>query len=375
MNIQITTDLSEMVRMAKEIVNEKHNYYTTDVLNGIKTEIKRHVSEISEQDLENMMYKAIYYYWAYGATTDEVFYLHLGEMTHDEIKTYVTKREKVIIRNHLNRLEDAHILNNKWETYCMFSDYYGRDVLLLKDDNDFPAFCGFIEKHPEFVVKPTDMGQGQGVHKVTTARGIDDAEKKKVFDSLLSESKKNKELYHRGSEDSVLIEELLVQVPEMAAIHPNSVNGVRVTTIRVGDKVNIVHPWFKIGRGGQFLTSAVFGTLDACIDEETGVVITPGYTETDEAFDVHPDTGVSIVGFRIPQWEELKKTVTELARRLDTIHYVGWDMVLTDKGWVLMEGNFSGDYMWQMCLKRGTKREIEDMIGWRLTKEFWWQET
>lgn len=374
MQISITNDAGRMIEYAKAIVLEKSKYYTPAVLESIRKEVREKTSLTTPEEIENEMYRTIYYYWAYGCTTSEYYFLGLGSKTHDEIKEYVLTREKVVYRNHLNRFEDAHILNNKWETYCTFREYFGRDVILLKDDGDFPMFCDFVEKHPSFVVKPTDMGQGQGVHKVTARPGLSEREKRELFCDLLSESEKNRLLYQRGQENSVILEELLVQVPEMARIHPNSVNGVRATTVRIGEDVHLFYPWFKIGRFGQFLTSAVFGTLDACIDPVTGIVNTPGCSERYERFDVHPDTGVPILGFQIPRWQELVETVTELARKLDTIRYVGWDMVLTEKGWVVMEGNFSGDFSWQFCLNRGTKREFEELIGWKLTKDYWWQE-
>jgi hypothetical protein len=63
-----------------------------------------------------------------------------------------------VYRNRLNRLEDAHILNNKWETYCLFREYYGRDVIKIETEKDYPVFRDFVNKYIEFVVKPTDMG-------------------------------------------------------------------------------------------------------------------------------------------------------------------------------------------------------------------------
>lgn len=374
MHIEITNDPASRIEQAKAIVAEKSSYYTDAVLDSIRQTVREKTTLSTPAEIENEMYTTIYYYWVYGCPASEYYFLDFSHKSHDEIKTYVTMREKVLYRNRLNRIEDAHLLNNKWETYCLFKDYFGRDVIKIETDDDYPLFCDFIAKHPEFVVKPTDMGGGNGVHKVTTDANMTEEDRKKLFNEILAENEQNKKLYMRGKENSIILEELLIQVPEMAALHPNSVNGVRVTTVRVGDKVNIFYPWFKIGRNGQFLTSAVFGTLDACIDADTGVVSSPGCSETDERFDVHPDTGVPILGFQIPKWKELKETVTELALKLDTIHYVGWDVVLTEQGWVLMEGNFSGDFMWQMCLNRGTKKEFEDMIGWHLTKEFWWQE-
>lgn len=374
MRLEITDDVRKMTEFAKAIVAEKQDYYTPAVLGSIRSEIKSKTALKDPEEIENEMYKTIYYYWAYGCTAGEYYYLGLADKTHDEIKEYVLTREKVIYRNRLNRLEDAHYFNNKWETYCEFKEYFGRDVIMIKSDEDYPEFCRFVAKHPEFVVKPADMGGGQGVHKAEVAPDLTDEERKARFHGILAECEENKKRYLRGEEDGVILEELIAQVPETAVIHPDSVNGVRVTTVRVGGKVTLYHPWFKIGRFGQFLTSAVFGTLDAVIDADTGVVITPGCSESNERFDVHPDTGVPILGFRIPKWDELKKTATELAMKFDTVNYVGWDLALTEKGWVLMEGNFSGDFCWQICLGRGCKKEFEDLIGWRLTKEFWWQE-
>lgn len=374
MQLYVTEDAAKRIEMAKAIVAEKSSYYTQEVLASIRQIVKEKTALTDPEEIEKELYKTIYYYWIYGCPASEYYFLDFPHKTHEQIKEYVTMREKVVYRNRLNRLEDAHLLNNKWDAYCLFKNYYGREVLLIRDDADYPEFCAFLERHPSFVVKPTDMGGGNGVHKVSTDGQMTDEERRTLFHEILAECEKNKKLYLRGKENSMILEELLVQVPEMAAMHPNSINGVRVTTVRVGDKVNILYPWFKIGRFGQFLTSAVFGTLDACIDAETGIVNTPGCSESNERFDVHPDTGVPILGFQIPKWKELIETVTELAKVIDTVHYVGWDMVLTEKGWVMMEGNFSGDFSWQFCLNRGTKREFEELIGWHLTKDFWWQE-
>ncbi|MBR2554055.1 MAG: hypothetical protein IKE94_04240 [Aeriscardovia sp.] len=374
MELFITNDLEKQIEQAKAIVQERKKYYSDEVLESIKNTVREKTNYTSEDSINSEMYKTIYFYWAYGCPVSEYYFLDFANKSHDEIKEFVTMREKVVYRNRLNKFEDAHLLNNKWDTYNLFKDFYGRDVIKIEKDEDFSVFCDFISNHPEFVVKPTDMGGGSGVHKVTTNLNISYEEKYYLFKKLLSEIEKNKALYQRGSENSLIIEELIDQAPELSVMHPDSVNGIRVTTVKVGNKINIVHPWFKIGRGGQFLTSAVYGTLDACIDSDSGKVITPGYTENNESFENHPDTGIQILGFQIPYWDQLLTVVKELASRLDTINYVGWDMVLTKNGWALMEGNFSGDFMWQMCLKRGTKREFEDMIGWKLTKDFWWQE-
>lgn len=374
MKLVITEDDQKRIDQAKKIVDEKRNYYTDKVLESIRQSVRDNTSFLSAIDVEIEMYKTIYFYWAYGCSVSEYYFLNLAEKSHEDIKEYVTVREKVVYRNKLNRIEDAHLLNNKWETYNLFKEYYNREVFLLTGKEDYQRFSEFVSRHSQFVVKPTDMGGGTGVHKLSIEKDSSDDEIKRIFEGLLLEKEMNQTLYSRGKEHSLVLEELIVQASEMSAFHPNSVNAVRVTTVKVGDKVNIVYPWIKIGRNGAFLTSAVYGTMDACIDSETGVVNTLAYTEKNEVFEKHPDTGVSIIGYKIPKWNELIALVKTLANKLTNIRYVGWDMVLTKEGWILMEANFSGDFMWQMCLRRGTKKEFEKMINFHLAKDFWWQE-
>jgi len=57
----------------------------------------------------------------------------------------------------------------------------------------------------------------------------------------------------------------------------------------------------------------------------------------------HPDTNFDLIGYQIPRWEEAKSLSKELALVLPDNHYCGWDLVLTDEGWVLQEANDRGN--------------------------------
>lgn len=371
--IKITEKPDEMIAIAKQIMIEKSAKYPPQVLDKIFSTVKKYRPQASDAEIERIAYQTIYCYWVYGCTVDEYFYYKLDQKTHSEIKEYILAHERVLYLSHINRNEDAHILQNKYETYELLGEYYHRDIIRCKDQGDYAAFLEFVSKHPVFVAKPTDSGFGNGVHKVDVT-GLKTEELKGVFDGLLLEMERNRTNFNSGKfEQSILLEELIEQAEELAAVHPASVNGIRVPTIRVNNKIHIYQPWWKIGRGGQFVTSAVYGTMDAGIDVETGIVDTPGVTEALESWEYHPDTHVKIVGFQIPKWKELLDTVTQIAEKLPTISYVGWDMVLTDRGWSIMEGNFRGDFMWQLYRKKGMKKEFEELIGWKLEKDFWWQ--
>ena len=372
-NIRITNNSDEMIKIAKELVQINQSKYSDDVIKIIKQSVKSHLLNESDDEIEKMFWLSIYYYWVYGCTVDEFFYYRLYEKNYAEIKEYVLAHERVLYLQQLNREEDAYLLNNKYETYKLFKDYFLRDVVLIKTEDDLSSFLDFSKKHPEFVVKPVDSGCGHGVHKGSVVN-LSDKEIVEYFHSLLVEAGQNSNKYGRNSQKALLLEEIIKQADELSIIHPASVNGIRIVTLRIDNVVKIYQAWWKIGSGGQFVTSAVYGTMDAGIDIDTGVVDTPGVTEKLEIREYHPDTGIRIVGYQIPKWNELIQTVKRMAERLSTISYVGWDMVLTKKGWCVMEGNFRGDFMWQMYRNKGCKKEFENIIGWKLDKEFWWKE-
>ncbi|MBR6702422.1 MAG: hypothetical protein IKI78_04715 [Clostridia bacterium] len=371
-NIRITENHEEMKAIAREIIEEKKSYYSDRVMDMIRDFITGRLPDISDEELEDMALISVYHYWVYGCTTEEFMNYDFMNKTHEEKKTYMTLRVRLLYMAHLSKKEDAHLLFNKYEAYQIFKDEFMREVILCSSEEDFPVFYDFTRRHPEFVVKPTDMSGARGVHKADVI-GLSDEEVKKFFIDMLAETEMNHEKFRTGTESSVVVEELIDQDESLAVFNPASVNGIRLPTVKVDGKVHIYQPWFKIGVGGNFITSSVYGTLLAGIDAETGIVDTPGTPEVGKAWDFHPDTGLQITGFQIPRWKELCEFATECALKLPTIGYVGWDFALSKKGWCVMEGNYSGDFMWQVYRHRGMKKDFEDLIGWKLDKEFWWQ--
>ena len=41
--------------------------------------------------------------------------------------------------------------------------------------------------------------------------------------------------------------------------------------------------------------------------------------------------------------------------------FIGWDLALTDKGWVMVEGNYSPLLIWQIAVGKGVREEFEQM--------------
>lgn len=378
--IKVVESRKEMAEIGKRIIAEQKAIYTPLMLSKIRDRIKQEYPDVSEEVREDMLNVSIYDFWIYGNNIDEEFYYHFYEKTHAEKSTYLTDRVRTLYVDYLscgspyiekeqrNKIIDQ--LEMKYECYKLLKPYYKRDVIEIKSESDFSVFEEFVNKHNVFVAKPSDYSLGTGVHKVDIK---DYKNTKEAFESLLSEGVEIKRI-HPSRRSSMVLEELIIQDEGLAKLHPASVNAIRATAVRDRNgKVVLLHPWIKVAVGGQFVSSAAFAGFDAEIDVETGKVISDGYSENGKIYKVHPDTGIQIKGYQIPKWDELKIFLQEVMDQIPTYGYAGWDLVLTAQGWCVMEVNYSGECMWQLINGCGGKKELEDLIGWKPDKEFWWQ--
>ena len=57
----------------------------------------------------------------------------------------------------------------------------------------------------------------------------------------------------------------------------------------------------------------------------------------------HPESGQPIAGIQVPNWTRLCSEVLRLAKLLSAIPYIGWDIVVTEEGYFVLEGNTRTD--------------------------------
>lgn len=369
-----TDNKAEMIIIGKEIADGYDPVWLQEVKSAL--DIIKDWDIISgdiKYTKEEVFYKAIYDYWTYGFAPGEQAQYRLLDKTHEEKMSYISMNGKFAYLARLNKKADMHLLEDKYEAYQLLKPYYKREVIKIESDNDYDTFLDFIGRHSEFVAKPVGLYCAIGVRKVKLS---DYPDTKTLFHSLLDsvsdyESTTNKWTKHHA----VVLEELIVQDAEFAAIHPLSVNGVRITTIRVYGDVHIYNPWLKVGVIDNVVASAAQGGFDAGIDPLTGILDSDGFLEDGSSIEYHPTTKVKIKGFKIPKWDEAVNMAKEVALSLPrTINYVGWDFVLTPNGWIVMEGNFYGDPMWQMYYQKGMKADFEELISWKPEDKFWFKQ-
>lgn len=309
-------------------------------VSSINRSITKYMGEISTEERTRVLDDILTMAKKYRFSAEEYFCYHFQDKSEDEIKTFISDLNRVDFCEKLNKATNLPYFDDKMQSAKTFGRYYGRDVCGVKGYSDIDELKEFLKKHPRFMFKPLTGTCGQGISIMTIS--CDETE---TIERLVRE---NCSL----GKDGFIVEELIVQTPEMAQFHPSSLNTIRVATIKFDDGVEVVEAFFRTGRGGNIVDNAGAGGVFGTIDIETGIIDAVG-DEYGNLYEVHPDSGLPIRGFTIPHWEEAKAMAIELADIVKGNRYAGWDLALTENGWIMIEGNARGQFVWQMPRQKG----------------------
>lgn len=152
-------------------------------------------------------------------------------------------------------------------------------------------------------------------------------------------------LVARLSADTWLACAFLEQAAYARAVWPGSTNTIRLLTLYDAEagEAFLARAVHKFGRAGTgHVDNWEKGGISAEIDSVSGR-LGQGFTFHPEgrlqAHDCHPDSGAPIKGLVVPGWPAVRGELLALASRLPFLPYVGWDVVVTDNGHAIIEGN------------------------------------
>ena len=273
-----------------------------------------------------------------------------GGISDEERKQYLSDYEQQFFFKRMNPDSNRELFDDKEKSYSLFKSYYKRELKRFTENDTEEEFVAFTERHPKFIIKPLISSQGRGIEILDFTQ----LDQRIPLSALLKK-------YHGTSS----AEELIVQRKELASLHPESLNTVRMATIQYDNHAEVIHAFLRAGRGVSVVDNAGSGGIICAVDLSTGKV-TAACDESGKFYTIHPDSGIDLIGFEIPNWKQAKEFAEELARVIPTQRYVGWDIAFTDDGFVMVEGNFRGQWVWQYPEHKGAREEmnrIMDKLG------------
>lgn len=273
-----------------------------------------------------------------------------ASLTPKERKTFMTSLIQHHIAVSVNDAEVAELFADKRRFLRRFAPYVHREWIDLEEVGaaELQAFC---ERHPIIIAKVPISREGHGVFRHDTADVAD-------WDAYHAELVGNGQL---------LVEQPIVQHPYLAEYCAGTVNTTRVTTYFDGTTVHRLVMVQKFGRGSvsdQFSWGGFFTMLD-----DDGHSVGRGHSgKNDTFYAVHPDSGRSIIDYRVPLWDQVEALTDKIGREVPEVPYVGWDIAVTADGPELIEGNWiPGLYESRVLatgIRTGTRPRHEAVMTW-----------
>ena len=168
-----------------------------------------------------------------------------------------------------------------------------------------------------------------------------------------------------------IINEYVQQGEFSRRLYPLTVNTVRVLVLRDvhSGEPHIVRAVLRVGNSESYpIDNFSMGGLSIEIDLESGELGRAVAAEgrfSGQTWQAHPDTGETIAGARIPHWQAHMGKLKALFGQLPYLKYCGFDLILRDEDFVVLEGNsYSQVRLFQM--------HEPLLVSGRVTSFYWW---
>lgn len=278
----------------------------------------------------------------YGAHPKDYFMFEFYKKNGRERNSYLT----IIRYLRLVRKFDKDVfkqLGDKIYQHEKYQDFIRRDWLLLGKGNQKDKVSEFLEKHGMAIVKPVHGEQGRGIGKL-----------------YKDESQKIESLLHDAQVNDFLLEEVLGNTKELAELNPASLNTLRIyTLIDKTGKIHVLECMLRVGNGENAVDNWGAGGIGYHVEKGSGVIDQYGVDKQSNKYLYHPSSGMLMLGFQIPRYQELLRFVTELAGIEPRARFVGWDIAMLPDRFELIEMNFPGGHDFLQAFGQGYYRVIK----------------
>lgn len=312
--------------------------------------LKNHLQYVSKTNHVNkchLVSDMIKCTFKYGTAFHEYFYYDFYHKTAQQRAEYASMGFMYEYQKKMNPPEKRDVLADKNKFNVAYKEFVGRGLLNLETTSIVDIEM-FISGKQKIVLKRSIGGGGKNV-------------------KILSGEDVNANNIHSQAVDEHfdILEEFVVQHEKLQELSPNSLNTVRfITQLKTDGSVDFIGASLRMGiyKSTDNLSS---GGITCKVNIESGVIESKGYSFdiTQPLCDVHPVSGIQLVGFQIPYWNEVKEMCKKAAAKYSDNRCIGWDVAIKQDGPLLIEGNHDwGARVWQMPAGKGMKTMLEKYL-------------
>lgn len=221
---------------------------------------------------------------------------------------------------------------------CVNGQYRDSECQLLS----FEDAVASISNIGEIFIKPTrESNSGRGCGVFEFKNGYD----------LNSGASVNDILKSAGTNFN--IQEVLRNCHSVSKLHPHSLNTFRITTYIWDNKIWHFPVLLRIGQGKAVLDNAHQGGMFIGVSDD-GVLRKEAYTEFQERYTKHPDTGIVFDGYTIPEIRKAIWATERLHSHFPQVGMISWDIVIDHNGMVnVVEMNLDSQSVWLSQMANG----------------------
>jgi hypothetical protein len=163
-----------------------------------------------------------------------------------------------------------------------------------------------------------------------------------------------------------IIQHPIRQHGDLAQLHPNCVNTLRIITIRMGSSVTVVSAFLRIGTGTARIDNMTEGKGIAVGVEDDGRLRKCAYDNDLRRYDVHPDHGYGFDEIIVPSFSAAQQTCIRLHQTIPELDFISWDVAIAHDGApVVLEFNIRRQDVntSQVCSGPVLKPYIDEVLG------------
>lgn len=227
----------------------------------------------------------------------------------------------------------------------------------------FQQLIDEIENVGSVFIKPTvDSYGGKGCSLLNISNGIDVGTNQNIVDIIKTYG------------NNFVIQELIVCSDELKALHPSSVNTIRIMTYIWNNELCVSPIVVRIGQGGSNVDNCSSGGMSIGMDQNGRLLPFSIMDNGGKRFYKHPDTGVVFDNYIIDGIDKVIDSAKKMHLSIPQIRIINWDFTIdSDMNPVFIEANIEGgsiDLFQKTHGKSLFGDKTEEILNWLKENEY-----